>query len=235
MFDKGQAMLLWALECEPEMSPEWNEWYNMEHFALLLQVPGFLSGNRYVKKETLPLPGMEQQRQVPEYLTYYELYDEHVLASEAYLTNRTSSGPGMRPEWTKRMLTYLTQIFGGTYRPLSDTWLRSADRSCDLLLALYIDPIEGREEAVDKWYAGWLLPFLQQAGNVKAARLLGNLAVAPNVKGGVQQASGPSRVILCTVEDSFLTNPLTSGSIVWEKGSSCISHAATAVYDRMRL
>lgn len=80
MFDKGQAMLFWALECPAEMIPEWNEWYNKEHIiAGLMQTPGFISFNRYEKEMEAPLDSLTPIPSMPKYLSYYELYDEHVL------------------------------------------------------------------------------------------------------------------------------------------------------------
>ena len=235
MFDKGQAMLIWALECVPEMSAEWNEWYNLEHFPLLLQVPGFISGNRYEIKEPIRLPGIDRQRTVPKYLTYYELYDEHVLTSRAYLTNRTSGGPGMRPEWTKRMLTYITNIFGGTYRPLSDTWLQSPDRSSDFVCAIYLDVLDGKEEQADRWYENTLLPFLKECGKVKASKLVGVLASSPRVEGGVRQSTGPDRIVLCSVDSNFHENTINAADNIWKEASSFMNHAVGAIYHRMRL
>jgi hypothetical protein len=235
MFDKGQALLLWALECQPEMSPEWNEWYNLEHLPALLQVPGFISGNRYEQIESTNIRHVHTRPSSPRYLSFYELYDESVLRSEAYLINRNSSAPGMRPEWTKRMLTYITSIMGGTYRPLTDTWLASQNRTAETLCAIYLDPVELGEKEVDQWYNIQFLPAVKDSGVVKACRLLGTQQTAPKVEGGVQQIKGPLRVVLTAVEEDFTLEAITSLEDVWKEANNIFSNAQVVLYKRLSL
>lgn len=234
MFDKGDALLLWTLECQPEISPEWNEWYNREHVAALLQVPGFISGNRYEKVEEGQLPSLPPTT-MPLYLSFYELYDASVLESEAYQINRNSRAPGMRPEWTKRMMTYITRVQGGTYQPLTDTWLAGTERSAHTVWALFLNPLEGQESAVDDWYREQLLPSLQRTGAVAASRLFGAYGVSPEVKGGgeVKRIEGPRRIVLTAVRDSFVTDAVAQDT--WTAVSDKISSAAGVLYRRMSL
>jgi hypothetical protein len=235
MFDKGQAMLLWALECQPEMSPEWNEWYNLEHLPALIQVPGFISGNRYEQIDSTNIRQVHSRPQSPRYLSFYELYDENVLRSEAYKINRTSSAPGMRPEWTKRMLTCITSIMGGTYRPLTDAWLASQDRAAHTLCAIYLDPVELGKNEADKWYNIHFLPSLKDSRLVKASRLFGTQQTAPKVEGGVQQINGPRRVIFMTVDEDFTPEVITSLEDVWMEASDIFSNAQVVLYKRISL
>ena len=236
MFDKGQAMLLWALECQPEITAEWNEWYNLEHLSSLVQVPGFISGNRYEQVESSSLSPLNPRFPAPRYLSFYELYDEKVLDSEAYHINRTSTGPGMRPEWTKRMLTYITSIMGGTYKPLTDTWLNDTDRTAQNMWALFFDPEEYGEEKLDHWYNDQLFPILKENESIKACRLIGTDQSSPKVQGGVQQLKGPRRILLCAVQDQF--NPeVQQASLVeaWRGGRDFISAAQAVLYKRMSI
>lgn len=233
MFDKGDALLLWTLDCKPEVIPEWNEWYNREHVAALLQVPGFISGNRYEKVEEAPLPRISFLT-MPHYLSFYELYDEGVLNSEAYQINRNSRGPGMRPEWTKRMMTQLTQVLGGTYLPLTDTWLAGSDRSAQTVWAIYLNPGKGQEEAVDLWYKERLLPDLQSTGFVTACRLFGTNAISPDIEGGViQRTDGPRRVILTAVREGTTAPAVLNDT--WAAVSEQISSAASVLYRRLAI
>lgn len=236
MFDKGQAMLLWVLECESDITPEWNEWYNMEHLSSLLQVPGFISGNRYQQVEFSSLSPLNSSFPPPRYLSFYELYDEKVLESEAYQINRTSTGPGMRPEWTKRMLTYITTVMGGTYKPLTDTWMNVPDRTSQHLWAIYLDPVENGEEKLDQWYSDLLLPLLKRNESVKACRLIGTQQSPPKVQGGVQQLKGPRRIVLCSVQDDF-NQKVQQASLkeAWDGGVDIINTAQAVLYKRMSL
>jgi hypothetical protein len=233
MFDKGQVLLLWALECQPEMEPEWNEWYNREHIPGLLQVPGFISANRYENEAEKPLPPLPSMAAMPRYLSFYELYDEKVLDSEEYHTNRWSKAPGMRPEWTKRMMTVLTRIVGGIYRPISDTWLAGSDRSASKLWALFLQPIEGKQDTVDAWYREQLLPVLQDSGFVKACRLFGPLERSPDVVGMVRKSDQPQRIILTALKDDNISVDLLQDT--WAAVDDEISNAISVFYRRMSL
>lgn len=233
MFDKGQTLLLWALDCTPEMAPEWNEWYNLEHLTALMQVPGFLSGNRYEQIDSVNVHPLQPRNPAPRYLSFYELYDESVLKSEAYKINRNSLSPGMRPEWTKRMLTYVTDIMGGTYRPMTNIWQNSSERSIQTLWTIFLDPVDVGEEAIDHWYHDHLLPDLQSSGFVKACRLFGALNSSPKVEGGVQQITGPGRIVLIAVDDEFRIDKANFLKTAWKAGSHCIGSAQSVLYQRI--
>ena len=71
---RGTGLLMVWTDIDPEFEAEFNRWYDEEHLARLLQVPGFLSAGRYCA-----LKGG------PKYLAMYELEDHNVLRSAAYL------------------------------------------------------------------------------------------------------------------------------------------------------
>src|SRR6202790_5493236 len=71
---RGTGLLMVWSDIDAEFEAEFNRWYDEEHVARLLQVPGFLSAGRYVA-----LKGG------PKYLAIYELEDHNVLRSAAYL------------------------------------------------------------------------------------------------------------------------------------------------------
>ncbi|OLO26603.1 hypothetical protein BTR23_22535 [Alkalihalophilus pseudofirmus] len=235
MFDKGQSMLLWALDCNPENDAEWNEWYNLEHVHALSQVPGFLSSNRYEKVTETTLRHLSSHSQIPRYLSYYELYDESVLQSEAYHIYRSSLGPGMRPEWTKRMLTYVSNVRGGTYQPLTETWINSPDRTVQNLWVIYLESFENNEDAIDSWFLNQLFPMLQETHFVKACRLIGSQQSTPNVKGGVKQGNGVSRIVLISVHENFTPEDEIFFHEVWKIGKKNIKNANGALYRRIPL
>jgi len=53
---KGSALLMVWADVPPDKEQEFNRWYNEEHLAERLAVPGFLSGARYeaVKRAEAP-------------------------------------------------------------------------------------------------------------------------------------------------------------------------------------
>ena len=83
---KGTGLLMVWADVPPEKEEEFNRWYNKEHLAERLAIPGFLSGARY-----------EAVKGGPKHLACYELASPAVLESEAY--RRAQAHP---TEWTRR-------------------------------------------------------------------------------------------------------------------------------------
>ena len=84
---KGSALLMVWTEVPADKEDDYNAWYNEEHIAERLAIPGFLSAARYESDS----PG------APKHLAMYELENIDVMTSEAYLSVR-----GNPTEWTKR-------------------------------------------------------------------------------------------------------------------------------------
>jgi len=83
---KGTGLLMVWADVPPEKEKDFNRWYNEEHLAERLAIPGFLSAARY-----------EAVKGSPKHLAYYELESPAVLESAAY--KKVSANP---TEWTKR-------------------------------------------------------------------------------------------------------------------------------------
>ena len=77
--------MVWA-DVPADKEPEFNRWYNEEHLAERLAIPGFLNGARY-----------EAVKGGPKHLAVYELESPEVLASAAYKKVATNPTP-----WTQR-------------------------------------------------------------------------------------------------------------------------------------
>jgi len=93
---KGRGLLMVWADVPADKEQEFNRWYNEEHLAERLSVPGFLSGARY-----------EAVKGGPKHLACYELDTVAVLESEAY--KRVQAHP---TEWTRR---YSPEVIGTTY------------------------------------------------------------------------------------------------------------------------
>jgi hypothetical protein len=87
--------MVWA-DVPADKEAEFNRWYNEEHLAERLAVPGFLSAARY-----------EAVKGGPKHLAYYELESAAVLESEAY--RRVQREP---TAWTRRCSP---EVIGTTY------------------------------------------------------------------------------------------------------------------------
>src|ERR1700716_3866720 len=88
---RGTGLLMVWVDIAPQYEAEYHRWYDEEHIAHLLAVPGFLSAGRY-----------EALKGSPKYLALYELEHPDVLRSPAFLegvrfrpsTRRVSSSGG---------------------------------------------------------------------------------------------------------------------------------------------
>ncbi|MGH7331903.1 MAG: hypothetical protein ACREKS_03980 [Candidatus Rokuibacteriota bacterium] len=83
---KGTALLMVWADVPADKEEEFNRWYNEEHLAERLALPGFLAAARY-----------EAVKGGPKHLAYYELESAAVLDSEAYRRVTTNPTP-----WTQR-------------------------------------------------------------------------------------------------------------------------------------
>jgi hypothetical protein len=86
MAQKGTGLLMVWADIPADTEGEFNRWYNEEHLAERLAVPGFLSGARY-----------EAVKGGPKHLAVYELESAAVLESPAYKAVQANPTP-----WTRR-------------------------------------------------------------------------------------------------------------------------------------
>ena len=93
---KGSGLLMVWADVPAAAEPEFNRWYNEEHLAERLALPGFLSAARY-----------EAVKGGPKHLACYELESVAALESAAY--RRAQAHP---TEWTRRCSP---EVIGTTY------------------------------------------------------------------------------------------------------------------------
>ena len=84
---KGTGLLMVWCEVPADKEPDFNRWYNEEHLAERLAVPGFLSAARY-----------EAVKGGPKHLAVYELESATVMESPAYKKVQNNPTP-----WTQRV------------------------------------------------------------------------------------------------------------------------------------
>lgn len=85
-----RGLLLTLTEPPPAMEEEFNAWYDEEHLAERLSIPGFRSARRWVA---------DVPAGAGKYLATYELDSAAVLTSPAYLAKFENATP-----WTRRCL-----------------------------------------------------------------------------------------------------------------------------------
>ena len=84
----NRGLLLTLTEPPPAMEEEFNAWYDEEHLAERLAIPGFRSVQRWVA---------DVPRGAGKYLATYELDSPAVLSSAAYLKRFENPTPWSRP------------------------------------------------------------------------------------------------------------------------------------------
>jgi hypothetical protein len=98
-------LLLVQVEVEQNLEDELHRWYEEEHIAERLSVPGFLRVRRY--------QSVGQDRK---FLALYDLERPEVLDTPAYLHWKTS---GVTP-WTRRMESNFQSFTRQSYQLISD-------------------------------------------------------------------------------------------------------------------
>jgi len=83
---KGSGLLMVWADVPADKEPDFNRWYNEEHLAERLAIPGFLSGARY-----------EAVKGGPKHLAVYELENAAVMESPEYKKVQANPTP-----WTQR-------------------------------------------------------------------------------------------------------------------------------------
>jgi hypothetical protein len=83
---KGAGLLMVWCDVPADREADFNRWYNEEHLAERLSIPGFLSAARY-----------EAVKGGPKHLAVYELESAAVMESDAY--KKVASNP---TAWTQR-------------------------------------------------------------------------------------------------------------------------------------
>lgn len=100
MSERPRGLLLVMMDVDPEHEEDFNRWYDEEHVAERLSVPGFVSARRFRAVEG-----------APKYLALYELEGPEVLDTDAY---RYWHAEG-QTEWTKRILDKVSGFVRNVY------------------------------------------------------------------------------------------------------------------------
>ncbi len=101
----SQGLLLVMADIDHTTEHEFNQWYEQEHLAERMAIPGFLRARRFTVIEGSP-----------KYLALYDLESPEVLNSAAY---RHVVGAG-KSAWTKRMEPRFMNSTRNVYVSISD-------------------------------------------------------------------------------------------------------------------
>ena len=160
---RGTGLLMLWTDVDPEHEAAFNRWYDEEHLARLLAVPGFLSAARYVAL-----------RGGPRYLAMYELEDVSVLRTAAFLDEvRFRPSPerqraSARPHRAQLPAERLPPDLPGAHGPD-----RAHDGALPYLQMGRIDVPAAIEEEFNDWYNWVYIPtYLTVPGVIRARRFV---------------------------------------------------------------
>jgi hypothetical protein len=159
MAKKGSGILMVWCDVPADKDAEFNRWYNEEHIAERLAIPGFLSAARY-----------EALKGGPKHLAVYELDNANVIQSEAY--KKVAANP---TEWTKKIgpQASATTFIRNVYTMIHPQAVTPAIASAGMAPALQIGRMDVPKD-VDKewneWYSRIYVPNYEKVPGVIRGR-----------------------------------------------------------------
>jgi hypothetical protein len=139
----GAVMCTWT-DCAKQAEPDFTEWYNRQHLAERVAVPGFISGARYVA-----------ERGRPKFLAYYEWENARVGPSPAYMERQDNP-----TRWTRRMMAN----FQNTIRTVFNRKLRLGMGRGAAAASLRLAPAPGKEAKLERRLERLLAELAKQPG-----------------------------------------------------------------------
>lgn len=157
MAQKSTGIFLVYTDIDPKYEEEFNAWYNTEHLADLLSLPGFLDAARYVA-----------EKGGPKYLAVYELANADVFKSEAFQKYRANPTP-----WSRRISPTvigknMARIVGEQIFP---SGVEMPDRGMAPALQIgRMSVSESNDAEWNAWYNGEYIPGYRKVPGVRYAR-----------------------------------------------------------------
>ena len=156
---KGTGLLMVWADVPAEKEPDFNRWYNEEHLAERMAVPGFLSAARY-----------EAVKGGPKHLAVYELESPAVLESPAYKKVQANPTP-----WTKRCspdvigTTFIRNVYSMIHPKALSTAAAESGPAPALQLGRMDVPAEVDREW-NEWYSTIYVPNYEKVPGVIRGR-----------------------------------------------------------------
>jgi hypothetical protein len=165
---KGTGLLMVWADVPADKEPDFNHWYNEEHVAERMAVPGFLNAARY-----------EAVKGGPKHLAVYELESAAVLDSPAYKKVQTNATP-----WTKRCSPEVigTTSIRNVYTLIHPRALSAAAAASDMAPALQLGRMDVPAEVdgeFNEWYNTIYVPNYEKVPGVIRGRRYRAVVGAP--------------------------------------------------------
>ena len=132
---KGTALLMVWADVPADKEADFNKWYNEEHLAELLSVPGVLNAARY-----------EAVKSGPKHLACYELENAAVVETPAFKDRP-------RTEWESRVSPSIigNPVISNVYEMIRPAALSSEAANSDMAPALQIGRMAVPADQEDQW------------------------------------------------------------------------------------
>jgi hypothetical protein len=159
MAKKGSGLLMVWCDVPADKEAEFNRWYNEEHLAERLAIPGFLSAARY-----------EAVKGGPKHLAYYELESADVLQTPAY--KKVSANP---TPWTQRSgpnaiaTTFIRNVYSMIHPKAVTPAIAGAPMAPALQIGRMSVPANVDTEW-NEWYSGTYVPNYEKVPGVIRGR-----------------------------------------------------------------
>jgi hypothetical protein len=173
MAQQARGLLAVWTDIPAAMEEDFNRWYDAEHLAERLAVPGFLSARRYLSLEG-----------TPKYLALYDTVDAQVLRSEPYLKVLDNPTP-----WTQRVRPHFQNFTRNEYELLLSLGT-IPEKAAPYVLTVRLETAAEHEAEFNDWYNTDHLPALVGVPGVYGARRYRVTAGAPRYL-AVYELAGP--------------------------------------------
>ena len=159
MAKRGSGLLMVWCDVPADKEPEFNRWYNEEHIAERLSIPGFLGAARY-----------EAVKGGPKHLAVYELENAAVMESEAYKKVANNPTP-----WTKKTgpQAVATTFIRNIYTMIHPKAVTPAIANAGMAPALQIGRMDvpaSVDAEWNDWYSGTYVPNYEKVPGVIRGR-----------------------------------------------------------------
>ena len=211
---------------------EWNDWYEKQHIAARLEIPGFLCIRRFrLNDGQSPNPG---SLVAPTYLALYEVENLDVLSSGPYMKvvkHEASLGSDSFEARTRAQPYISRGIFRQVF-PLADAY--TVPEEAEWLVAVgHGDLPASFRQKYDAWYNTEHIPACLRVPGVVTARRFDIQATANGASSKVG-SNVPDYVALYDVTDEHVLNSelfAGSGSAPWQAVEYCkMNHAYQCIY-----
>ena len=207
---KGIGLLMVWVDVPAEAEEDFNRWYNEEHIADLLAIPGVLDAARYVAVSG-----------GPKHLACYDLESPDVTSSPGYLKLGEN-----RSEWSRRASPSAvgTNLIVNTYQQIHPEGVSPAQAESGMAPALQIGRMSVSEEVEDEfnhWYNTVYVPNYDKVPGCIRGRRYRAVSGAPkySVVYEFQHENVSKSPEWATARDAHPDNPRMRSLMTHEPGS----------------